>query len=251
MPTLVVPADPPRPGHVLPSLARDAPLTEAEAATLYEACLRDAVAAADAAGGDLIVTYPSAERVSPDDDGTGPEAAVRAAVAPAVADPTAVRFEVQVGSTPSARLGNVVGHLLREAGATSVGYLSSTAYDTPRTVVDGAAMKSRSAELVLGPAPGGRIHYAAFATPALDFADALAAPALDTLAARAADADATTEFVESRPRLDGPADLPTLLASLSARRRAGRSVPEHVAGAVDDLGLSLDPSGDEVAVVRS
>ncbi|ESS06007.1 MAG: hypothetical protein A07HB70_01552, partial [uncultured archaeon A07HB70] len=154
VPTLVVPADPPRPGHVLPSLTRDAPLTEAEAATLYEACLRDAVAAADAAGGDLIVTYPSAERVPPDDDGTGPEAAVRAAVAPALADPTAVRFEVQVGSTPSARLGNVVGHLLREADATSVGYLPPTAYDTPRTVVDGAAMKSRSAELVLGPAPG-------------------------------------------------------------------------------------------------
>jgi len=251
VPTIVVPADPPRPGGVLPGLARDAPLTEAEAAALYEACLCDAVAAADAAGGDLIVTYPSAERVPPADDGTSPEAAVRAAVAPALTDPSAVRFEVQVGSTPSARLGNVVGHLLREEGATSVGYLPPTAYDTPRTVIDGAAMRSRSAELVLGPAPDGRIHYAAFATADLDFEGALAAPALDTLAARAADAGAATEFVESRPRLGGPADLPTLVASVSARRRAGRSVPDHVAGAVDDLGLSLEPSGDGVAVVRA
>jgi hypothetical protein len=248
--TLVVPADPPRPGLVLPGLAADAPLSEAEAARLYEACLRDAVAAADAAGGDLVVTYPSADRVAPADDGTTPEAAVRAAVTPALAAPGDVRFEVQVGSTPSARLGNVVSHLVREEGATSVGYLPPTAYHTPRTVVDGASMKSRSSGVVLGPAPDGRVHYAAFATADLDFADALAAPALDTLAARATDADVAVDFVESRPRLDRAADLPTLLATVSARRRAGRSVPAHVARAVDDLGLALAAEGDEVRVVR-
>ena len=245
MPTIVVPADPPRPGLVLAGLAADTPVSETEAARLYEACLRDALAAADAAGGDLIVTYPSADRVGSDEDGTGPEAAVRAAAAPALADPSAVRFEVQVGSTPSARLGNVVTHLLREAGAASVGYLRPTAYHTPRTVVDGAAMKSRSSGVVLGPAPDGRIHYAAFADASLDFADALAAPALDGLAARAADADVATEFVESRPVLDRAADLSTLLATVSARRRAGRAVPEHTAAVVDDLGLALDGVGGD------
>jgi hypothetical protein len=240
MTTLVVPAAPPRPGLVLSSLADGTPVSEAEAARLYEACLRDAVAACEAAGGDLIVTYPSADRVGADDDGTGPEAAVRAAVAPALADPAEARFEVQVGSTPSARLGNVVSHLLREAERSSVGYLFPTAYHTPRTVLDAGSMKCRSAGVVLGPAPDGRVHYAAFATAALDFADALASPALDRLAARAADADAETAFVEFRPRLDGPGDLPTLLATVSARRRAGRAVPEHVAAAVDELGLGLD-----------
>ena len=232
MPTLVVPADPPRPGHVLPSLARDAPLTEAEAATLYEACLRDAVAAADAAGGDLIVTYPAAERVPPADDGTSLEAAVRAAVAPALDDPGEARFEVQVGSTPSARLGNVVSHLLREAGAASVGYLPPAAYHTPRTVLDGAAMKSRSADVVLGPAPDGRVHYAAFATADLNFAGALDTPALDTLAARAADAGAETAFVEFRPRLDAPRDrlgAPPGRAGSPGTRRGRRRGPRPVA----------------------
>jgi hypothetical protein len=235
---------------VLADLAAEAPVSEAEAARLYEACLRDALAAADAAGGDLIVTYPSADRVGAADDGTGPEAAVRAAAAPALSDPSAVRFEVQVGSTPSARLGNVVTHLLREEGAASVGYLRPTAYHTPRTVVDGAAMKSRSVGVVLGPAPNGRIHYAAFADASLDFTDALAAPALDSLAAAAAAEDVAADFVESRPVLDYAADLPSLLTTVSARRRVGRAVPEHVAAAVDDLGLALDTEGEALRVVR-
>jgi hypothetical protein len=250
VPTIVVPATPPRPGLALADLAADAPVSEAEAARLYEACLRDALSAADAAGGDLIVTYPSADRVGADDDGTGPEAAVRAAATPALADPSDVRFEVQVGSTPSARLGNVVTHLLREAEASSVGYLRPTAYHTPRTVLDGAAMKSRSSGVVLGPAPDGRVHYAAFADASLDFADALAAPALDTLAARAAEADVTADFVESRPVLERAADLPTLLATVSARRHAERAVPEHVAATVETLGLGLDTDGETLRVVR-
>ncbi|MFB6168913.1 MAG: hypothetical protein ABEJ43_08720 [Haloferacaceae archaeon] len=248
MPTIVVPAEPPRPGLGLPDLAANAPVSGAEAARLYEACLRDALTAADAAGGDLIVTYPSADRVGTGEDGTGPEAAVRAAAAPALSDPADVRFEVQVGSTPSARLGNVVTHLLREEEASSVGYLRPTAYHTPRTVVDGAAMKSRSSGVVLGPAPDGRVHYAAFADASPDFTGSLAAPALDSLAARAAAADVATDFVETRPVLDRAADLPTLLATVSARRRVERAVPEHVAAVVDDLGLSLD--GDPPQVVR-
>lgn len=245
MPTIVVPASPPRPGLVLADVAAEAPVSEAEAARLYEACLRDALSAADAAGGDLIVTYPSADRVGVDEDGTGPEAAVRAAAAPALADPADVRFEVQVGSTPSARLGNVVTHLLREEEAPSVGYLRPSAYHTPRTVLDGAAMKSRSSGVVLGPAPDGRVHYAAFAEP-IDFTDSLAPPALDGLAASAAAADVATDFVEFRPVLGRAADLPTLLATVSARRRAERAVPAHVAAVVDDLGLRLDGEGPRV-----
>lgn len=248
MPTIVVPASPPRPGLVLTGLAAEAPVSEAEAARLYEACLRDALSAADVAGGDLIVTYPSADRVGADEDGTGPEAAVRAAAAPALSAPAEVRFEVQVGSTPSARLGNVVTHLLREEEASSVGYLLPSAYHTPRTVLDGAAMKSRSAGVVLGPASDGRVHYAAFADASLDFTDSLVPPALDGLAAGAAEAGVATDFVETRPLLERAADLPTLLATVSARRRAGRTVPEHVAGAIDDLGLGLEAADGDGAL---
>lgn len=249
MPTIVVPVGPPHPGLALPGLAATSPLSEAEAARLSEASARDALAAADAAGGDLIVTYPPADRLPDDYDGEAPEAVARAVAAPALADPAAARFEVQVGSTPSARLGNVVTHLLRETAATSVGYLWPTAYHTPRTVIDGAAMKSRSSGVVLGPAPDGRVHYAAFGE-AVDFTDALEPPALDTLAACAADADVDADFVEHRPVLERGSDLPTLLATVSARRRAGRAVPEHVAAVVDDIGLTPASEGDEMSVVR-
>ncbi len=248
MPTIVVPAAPPRPGLVLTGLAAEAPVSAVEAARLYKACFRDALSAADVAGGDLIVTYPSADRVGTNEDGTGPEAAVRAAATPALSAPAEVRFEVQVGSTPSARLGNVVTHLLREEEVSSVGYLLPSAYNTPRTVLDSAAMKSRSADLVLGPAPDGRVHYAAFADASLNFADSLAPPALDGLAASAAEAEVATDFVETRPLLERAADLPTLLATVSARRRAGRTVPERVAAVVDELGLRLEADDDDDAL---
>ena len=243
MTTVAVVTDPPRSTDALDALVADGPLTASEAAELYATMLRDALVTAEAAGGDVLVNYRAPAGA------TDAEAAVRAVAADILEDPATARYEVQVGSTESARIGNTVTHLLREEGADSVGVIRPTAPLLARTDVDGASMKLRSAGVVLGPAPGGRVHYAAFAEP-IDFADAFAPPALPTLADRAADADVAVDFVGMAPVVERPADLATLVATVRARRRAGRRVPDHTAAAVAalDLGLAADETG--VRVVR-
>jgi hypothetical protein len=111
-------------------------------------------------------------------------------------------------------------------------------------------MKIRSSSVVLGPAPDGRVHYAAFAEP-VDFAAAFDTPALRTLTESARDADLDVDFVEMRPVVERGNDLQTLLATIDARRRADRWVPRHTAAAVDDLGLELAAEGDELRVTRT
>ncbi|MFB6303472.1 MAG: DUF2064 domain-containing protein [Haloferacaceae archaeon] len=248
MATVTVLADPPRPGLVLTDLAASAPVSEPEAADLYAAMLKDVLVAADAAGGDLLVNYRSDDALDVAGE-TSAEAAVRAVAADALGDLEDVRFEVQVGSSLDARVGNTVTHLLREEGTTSVGVVRPTAPLLTRTDVDGAAMKLRSAPVVLGPAPDGRVHYAAFAEP-IDFAGALDPPALRTLTARARDAGHEVDFVGMYPVVETGDDLATVLAMLDARGRADRERPEHLAAAVDDLGLQLAVTDDGPEVVR-
>jgi glycosyltransferase A (GT-A) superfamily protein (DUF2064 family) len=249
MTTVTVLADPPRPGLVLPDLPASAPVSEAEAADLYAAMLKDVLVAADAAGGDLLVNYRSDDALDVAGE-TSAEAAVRALAADALGDLEDVRFEVQVGSTFAARVGNTVTHLLDEEGVTSVGVARPTAPLLVRTDVDSASMKLRSAPVVLGPAPGGRVHYAAFTDP-VDFAGAFDPPALSTLTARARDAGHDVDFVEMHPVVETGDDLATVLAVLDARGRAGRARPEHLAAAVDDLGLGLAVEDGMPEVVRS
>ena len=244
MTTVAVVTDPPRSTDALDGLVTDGPLAASEAAELYTTMLRDALVTAEAAGGDLLVNYRAPA------DETDAEAAVRAVAADVLEDPAAARYEVQVGSTESARIGNTVTHLLREEDADSVGVVRPTAPLLARTDVDGASMKLRSAGTVLGPAPGGRVHYAAVAEP-IDFADAFAPPALPTLADRAADADAAVDFVGMAPVVERPADLATLVATVRARRRAGRRVPDHTAAAVAALNLRLTADETGVRVVRA
>jgi len=249
MTTVVVLADPPRPGLVLPDLVASAPVSESGAADLYAAMLKDVLVAVDAAGGDLLVNYRSEDALDVDGE-TSAEAAVRAAAADALGDIEDVRFEVQVGSTPDARVGNAVTHLLRDEERTSVGVVRPTTPLLDRTDVDGASMKLRSAPVVLGPAPDGRAHYAALADT-VDFDGALDPPALSTLTARARDAGHDVDFVEMRPLVETGRDLATALSILDARGRAGRRRAEHLAAAVDDLGLSIAVLDGVPEVVRS
>jgi hypothetical protein len=97
-------------------------------------------------------------------------------------------------------------------------------------------MKLRSTPVVLGPAPSGRVFYAAFTDP-IDFEDAFAAPEVATLAARGDDADLGVDFLPMQPVLRTAADLDTVLPLLSARRDAGRIVPPSTAPLVAELGL--------------
>jgi glycosyltransferase A (GT-A) superfamily protein (DUF2064 family) len=238
MTVVCVLCDPPRPGLVLSDLVEDGPLTASEAADLYAAMLKDTFVAVERSGGDLLVNYrpeellPTAHRR---DDGDA-EAEVRALAAAAVSEPDDVRYEVQVGSSYAARAGNTATHLLREEEVDSVAVVRGTAPFVTRATIDSAAMKLRSTPVVLGPAPEGRVFYAAFTEP-IDFTDTFAAPEVATLAARGDEAGLGVDFLPMQPVLRTPEDLDTVVPLLAARRDAERVVPKETAPLLAEFGL--------------
>ena len=246
MTVVAVLADPPRPGLLLPRLATTSPLSEAEAASLAAAMLKDTLRAVEASGGDLLVNYRPDDllpdrHARPDESA---EAAVRSLADDALDDPEAARFEVQVGSTLSARAGNTVTHLLETEGAQSAAVVRG---DTPllkRSTIDSAAMNLRTNEVVLGPSTDGRVYYAGFTAP-IDFEGAFADPALETLVDGANDAGYDTEFLAMLPTVRTGADLTTLVSSIRARWQAGRVVPEHTATFVVEHGLTVVGDGED------
>jgi hypothetical protein len=243
MTTVAVLADPPAESRALRSLVEAGLLDPAEATDLYTAGLRDACRTVERSGGDLLVNFRT------HDLGDDAEAAVRDALAPALEAPEEARFEVQVGSSRSARVGNTVTHLLEREGVRSAAVLDPVATLVERRHVDSAAMKLRQSEVVLGPSAGGRVWYAAFAEP-VDFTGAMAPPALPALADRGREADLDVDFTERLPRLDGPAELASAVAEVRARVAAEKLVPPYTAEAVAELGLDAAETDDSLAVVR-
>lgn len=248
MATVVVPATPPRDGLVLPALSESGGLTPGDATALYTGLLRDAVAAAAASGGDLLVNY------RPDDLLPGEfrrdedaETAVRAAVAPALPEVDDVRFEPQVGSTRSARVGNAVTHLLREEGVSGVIVADPRAPMLGRTGIDEIAMKLRRSEVVLAPSTRGRVAALA-ASELLDFEDALAPPSLNTVTDRALATDLAVDFRSVEPFVETPGDLASLLAIVRARGAAERRRPEFTAATADELALDVEGADGGVRV---
>ena len=237
MTTVAVLCDAPRSGRVLQGLAETSPLSEAETAELYAALLRDTVHTVARSGGDLLVNHR--------DDA---EAAVREVVEDAV-DPGDARFEVQVGETFSGRVGNTVTHLLETEDTGSVAAVSPEAAFLARTQIDEAAMKLRSSDVVLGPAPGGRVYYAAFADT-LDFEDAYAAPAVETLTDRAVDAGRGVDFVANGPLLETGADLADVLVQLRARRKSEAIVPPYLAEWAAESDLVVEAEGGALSLTR-
>ncbi|WP_207587962.1 hypothetical protein [Halomontanus rarus] len=255
---VVVPVDPPRDGLVLSSLAETTPLAPSEARRLYEATTADVVRTVVSSGGELLVNYRDEETLPAGDgetDGGGDEradaeTAVRTLVTDALGEDVLeaedVRFERQVGSTRAARVGNTVTHLLEREDHASVGILEPTAPLVARTEIDGAAMTIRRNEVVLGPAPGGRVYFACFAEP-IDFTNVYTTPELGTLATHGADAGLNVGFAPMLPTVATEDDLCSTIAGLEARRAAGRPVPEATAAVVDELGLAVD---DGPTIVR-
>ncbi|MFB6082984.1 MAG: DUF2064 domain-containing protein [Halorientalis sp.] len=248
MTTVAVLADPPRGGLVLPELVAETPLSGSEAAELYTAMLRDVCRAVEESGGDLLVNYRDDEDL-PAHDGESSEAQLRAAVAPALESPDDARFEVQVGSSFSARAGNTVSHLLDQEQVTSAAVVEPTAPFLTRGIVDNAAMKLRRHEVVLGPASDGRVYYAGFAA-GVDFEDAYDPPAVETLTARGVAADLSVDFLPTTPVVETRADLVTAISLTAARADAGRSHPAHTAQCLADLGLDLTAGEDGPELVR-
>ena len=247
MTVVAVPADPPREGVVLPRLPDTSPLSAAEAADLYEAAFKDVVSAVAGSGADLLVNY-RAEEDLPDWDGERPEAQLRAAVADALGSAEEARFEVQVGSSRAARVGNTVTHLLETESVQSAAVLSPAAPLVDRTKVDEAAMKLRRNEVVLGPGEAGRAYYAGFTAP-VDFEGAYAPPVLESLTNRGADAGHDVAFLPMLPVIETGRDLATVVSTVRARTRAGSIIPEHTATVLADLGLRVGEGGDGPAVV--
>ncbi|MFB6222419.1 MAG: hypothetical protein ABEH86_01930 [Haloarcula sp.] len=245
MTTVTVLADPPVEGFVLQDLT-DELLDDTEAAALYEAMLVDVCRAVEASGAELLVNYRPPEQVP---DSVDPEQAVRKPLADALDSPGEARYEVQVGTTFAGRVGNTVTHLLDREGVATVAAVEPTAALLSRQLIDSAAMKLRSSDVVLGPAGDGRVYYAGFGEP-IDFEDAFATPSVETIGQRAADAGLEVDFLPSTPVLETDADLRTIVPLLRARNRAERVVPPRTTTFLDELGLRVVDDNGAPTVVR-
>lgn len=251
MTVVAVLANPPREGLVATDLAESTPLSVTEAAELYEAVFRDTVLAVDRSGGELLINYPTDDDL-PDAHRTDtvPEAELRTIVADTLGGSSDVRFERQVGSSFGARAGNTVTHLLREEGADSVAVVTPQAPLLSRSIIDAAAMKLRTNEVVLGPTTRGRTYFAGFTEP-IDFDGAFTAPSLPTLAARGRDAGRSVEFIQPQPALSTGDDLLDTVPLLRARFAAERVVPEYTAAFVHEHGLDVVAEAGDERVTRT
>lgn len=237
MTTVAVLADPPREGVVLRELVDDDVLTESQAVSLYRAMVGDVCAAVHDSGGDLLVNYRPADQLPKGVDDT--ESALRSVVEDALDETGDIRYEVQVGSTFAARVGNTVTHLLEREGVRTAAVVTPMAAFLARRHVDSAAMKLRRSEVVLGPTTDGRVYYAGFAEP-VDFTDAFEPPTVETLVDRAGEAGLATDLLPMLPTVETVTDLRTVLPLLRARTAAGLWVPSRTAAVLSDLELDVD-----------
>ncbi|WP_336135708.1 hypothetical protein [Natronomonas amylolytica] len=245
MTTVAVLCDPPRPGQVLGDLVETSPLSESEAAELYEALLKDTVAAVERSGGELLVNYRADEDL--DVSGEDSEAEIRAVIEDVV-DVEEARFEVQVGETFAGRVGNTATHLLETEEVSSVGITRPEAAFLARTEIDEGAMKLRSTDAVVAPSPGGRVYYAAFGE-SIDFTDCFAPPAFETVVDRCLDAGLDVEFEQQKSYVETGVDLSDALTQVRTRRKATGIVPRHFAewAAETDLVVEADDEGLSLA----
>lgn len=246
MTTVAVLCDPPRPGQVLGDLVETSPLSESEAAGLYEALLKDTVAAVEKSGGELLVNYRADEDL--DVPGEDSEAEIRAAIEDVV-DVEEARFEVQVGETFSGRVGNTASHLLETEEVSSVGITRPEAAFLARTEVDEGGMKLRSTDAVVAPSPGGRVYYAAFGE-SIDFTDCYAPPAFETVVDRCLDAGLDVEFSQQKTYVETGSDLADALTQIRTRRKAGGIVPRHFAEWAAETDLVVDADDEGLSLTR-
>lgn len=240
MTTVAVLADPPQKGAVLEGLVDDV-VTEAQAVTLYRAMVGDVCEAVQTSGAELLVNYRPADQLPVDVD--DPEDALRSVVEDALDDTDDIRYEVQVGSTFAARVGNTVTHLLEREEVQTAAAVTPVAAFLGRQHVDSAAMKLRRSGVVLGPTTDGRVYYAGFTDP-IDFTDAYDPPAVESLVERAGEADLDTDFLPMLPTLETAHDMQTVLPLLRARTAAGSRIPFRTASVISGLDLDVDRNRD-------
>lgn len=234
MTTIVVLADPPVP-ECAPSVLPDSFDAETQL-ELYRAMLADVCATIQHGEAELLVNYPREDAVPDDVDA---EKSLRELLAGELEEPDEVRYEVQVGETYDGRVGNALTHLLETEEQPTAGIVEPTAIFLRREHIGTTAMQLRTNDVVLGPAPGGKVAFAAFREP-IDFSEAYATPAIETMTERAMDADLDVSFLPMTPLFESAADIETAVSLLRARIRAGAIVPNRTAQLVTELDLSAD-----------
>ena len=239
MTTVVVLADVPE-ENVLPALHPD-PLSSSQAVSLYRAMLADVCETVQHGEADLLVNYPTPERVAHDVD---PEAALRDVLDDELPESESVRYEVQVGETYAGRVGNALTHLLDVEDERTVGVVDPATPLLGREHIGTVAMKLRTSDVVLGPSTDGRLYFAGFCEP-VDFDDAFATPAVETMTGRALDAGLSVDYLPQLPLVESPADLATVVTLVRARRAAGRIVPRRTAALFEEW--ELEHTVDDVS----
>lgn len=224
----------------LPELVSAGVLGSDAAATLAGAMVRDAAIGAAHSGGELLVNYSTDEQLPAElRTEVEPVDELRELLDGALADLGPVRFEPQVGETRATRIENSIDHLLVQEGVDSVAVLDGRAPTLDRPTLDSAAMKLRRSEVVVGPAPGGRVAYLGLTEP-VDLGDLELPFALTTVVERAVGNGHDVDFLPMHPRVTDVTDLSTLIAHVEARRTAGRRVPKQTAAALGSIDVGID-----------
>lgn len=201
---------------------------------LYRSALVDVCETVQHGEADLLVNYPDPDTVP---EGVDPEQQLRELLDAELTDPDAVRYEVQVGESEAGRVGNTLTHLLDQEEQPTAGVVEPTTSLLRREHIGTTAMQLRTSDVVLGPAPDGRLWFAAFTEP-IDFTDAYAEPAVETFTERAVDAGLEVSYLPLLPRLD--TDLGTAISLIRARIRAGVLVPKRTASLLAEWELTAD-----------
>lgn len=247
MTTVAVLADPPIEGVVGEQLVAGTPFDPDEGLELYEAMLSDVCRAVEASSAGLLVNYRPADQLAVED--AAPQDALEAVVSQAVDDPDAVRYEVQVGSTVSARVGNTVTHLLETEDTGSVHVVRPTVPLLTRHGIDSASMKLRRSDVVLAPASRGRVGYAGFSAP-VNFEGVYDPPAIESLVDGAASAGLEVDFLQSQTVLETGTDLESVVPIVRARVQADRLHPTDTAAWIEEYGVRVVEDGDGLRLIR-
>ncbi len=228
MTTIAVLAEPPV-EECVPTVLPDS--EPAAQVALYRAMVADVCDAIQHGEGNLLVNYRQPDAVP---DGVDPEQLLRELLDEELSEPEAVRYEPQVGESYSGRIGNTLTHLLDTEKKPTVAVTEPTAIFMRREHIGAAAMQLRSSDVVLGPAPGGRLYFAAFREP-IDFKDAFAPPAVETVTERATSGGLDVSFLAMTPLLAETEDIETAVSYLRARKSAGRLVPQRTTACLEAL----------------
>jgi len=235
MTTMVVPAQRP----TRSSLSEHDALSPSDAQRLYRASFVDVCETVLHGEADLLVNYPNPDWFEEDVD---PQADLRSILNAELPDPDAVRYEAQVGPSRASRVGNALTHLLETEDEETVAVLEPTAPLFSREHVGTLAMKLRRHEVVLGPAQSGDLYLAGFTEP-IDFEDAFANPALETMTDRGRASGLGVAYLPILPRLDSGPGLATAVSLVRSRIAADGRVPTRTAAAIEEIGLFVDEDG--------